>query len=210
MKKEKHRLIFYVIGVIFLGFIVLSALVYIFPNSIVDYWFSKEIQEHQSPVLDSLMKIISWPGYMPRSLISIVLVAGIFYLAKFKKEAFYILLTLLSGVVSAILKLAVNRPRPTEPLIKIIETAKSQSFPSGHVILYVVFFGFITVLMVRLKSISGVVRGIVAAVSLVFIFSVPFSRMYLGAHWFTDVLGGFLSGVICLYIISYQYLRKED
>jgi len=188
MNKYRRQLIFYVVGIISLGFIGLCILVLIFPHSFIDTEFSSEVQEHQSPALDSLMKWISWPGYMPRSMILVVTAAAFFYFSKYKKEAFYILLTLLSGIVGALIKIAINRPRPAAPIVSIIEITKGQSFPSGHVLFYVVFFGFLTVLMVHLKSIAKKIRIPLAILSIVFIFSIPFSRVYLGAHWFTDVV----------------------
>jgi len=210
MNKQGKHLIFYVAGIISLGFIVLSILVFILPNLFIDREFSREVQEHQNPTLDLIMKAISWAGHMPNSLIMVVIVSVLFYLFRFRKEAFYVLLTLLSGIVSSLMKIAVNRPRPTEPIVRIIETAKNQSFPSGHVLFYVVFLGFLVVLMVHLKSIPKKIRFTVAIISLLFIFSVPFSRVYLGAHWFTDVLGGFLSGIVCLYMLTFQYFRNSN
>jgi len=210
MNKQRKQLIFYVVGIISLGFIVLSTLVYIFPNLFIDREFSMEVQEHQNPTLDLVMKRISWAGHIPNSLIIVVVASVLFYLFRFRKETLYVLLTLLSGPISTLMKIVVNRPRPTEPIVRIIETAKSQSFPSGHVLFYVVFFGFLTVLMFHLKSIPKKIRFFIATISLLLIFSIPFSRLYLGAHWFTDVLGGFLLGIICLSILSFQYFRNSD
>ena len=64
------------------------------------------------------------------------------------------------------------------------------------------------VLMYQLEDIPKYVRATVIGISLFLIFTVPFSRIYLGAHWFTDVMGGFLLGLICLYVLSWLYLRK--
>jgi membrane-associated phospholipid phosphatase len=73
----------------------------------------------------------------------------------------------------------------------------------------VVFFGFLLLLMYQLENIIKVIRYIVGVISIFFIFSIPFSRIYLGAHWFTDVLGGFLLGLLSLYLLSWLYLRKR-
>jgi undecaprenyl-diphosphatase len=121
------------------------------------------------------------------------------------------LLTLLSGAVIYVIKIAVNRPRPTADLVTIIEYAQFQSFPSGHVTFYLVFFGFLTYLMYRLSWVWNWLRWSVSLISLALIFSVPLSRMYLGAHWFTDVLAGFFVGLLCLIGLARWYvLGKND
>lgn len=197
-----------VLALLLVGFIALTILILVFPNSIVDREFSEEVQEHQNPILDSVMRGISFFGYMPFSLIMVIVVAIVFFISKFRREAGFIILTLSSGLISSVLKIAVNRPRPTEDLVRIVEKAKQQSFPSGHVLFYVVFFGFLVLLMNHLKTLPFWLRWLVSGFSLILIFTVPFSRIYLGAHWFTDVLGGFLVGLICLAIISYAFLNK--
>ncbi len=198
----------YVLGGILLVFIALSILVYLFPTSLLDQEFSEEIQELNMPELDAAMKLISWFGYMPNSLIMVSVASLLFFICRYKKESFYTFSSLASGFVSSGVKILIDRPRPAEPVVRIIEKAQRQSFPSGHVLFYVVFFGFLIVLMYHLKSINSKIRYFVAGLAAGFIISVPFSRIYLGAHWFTDVLGGFLLGILCLFILSYLYFRK--
>ena len=171
---------------------------------------SEEIQEYQHPYLDAFMKSVSAVGVFPYSVVMVLITALLFFVLRFRKEAIYISATLLSGVVSSALKIIINRPRPTEDLVRIIGETKRQSFPSGHVLFYVLFFGFMLMLMYYLKSLPKTFRLIVAAISLFFILTIPFSRVYLGAHWFTDVLGGFLFGLLCLLILGFFYLQKPD
>ncbi|MGY0036281.1 phosphatase PAP2 family protein [Pedobacter sp. NJ-S-72] len=64
--------------------------------------------------------------------------------------------------------------------------------------------------MWNLKQINNIVRVTVVVISAFLILTIPFSRIYLGAHWFTDVLGGLILGLICLYIISVLYLKKAQ
>lgn len=210
MSPYRKRLFFYVLCIITAGFLVLTALVYFFPESGADKEFSEEIQEHHHPLLDSLMKAISLVGTFPYSFIMVVSAALIFLIAKFKKEALFICLSGCSWLVSSSLKIIINRPRPTEDVVRIIEKAKRQSFPSGHVLFYVVFFGFVILLMYHLKNIPKALRIGVGLFSLFMIFTIPISRIYLGAHWFSDVLGGFLVGMFCLLFLSYFYLKKPE
>ena len=210
MVNKKQRIILYVITGIGLGFIILTIFVWLVPGSVIDWEFSQEVQETQNPFLDSFMIAVSLPGNMPYSVITVLSVAAVFLVLRYKREALFIVLTMLSGLVSTLVKLLINRPRPSEPLVRVISKNLQQSFPSGHVMFYVIFFGFITLLMYQLKSIPRFVRILVAVISLVMIFLVSVSRIYLGAHWFTDVLGGFLLGIVCLYCLGYFYLKNKS
>jgi len=192
------------------AFIGLSCLIYFFPLSFVDLKISKEIQEHQNPTLDHFMTFISWFGTMPYSVITVGVVALMFLIFRYRKEALFTLLTLSAGVVSTVTKMLINRPRPAKDLVRIIEVTKQQSFPSGHTLFYTVFFGFLIIVMGKLKSVNYYLRIIVISFSAAMVLLIPFSRIYLGAHWFTDVLGGAMLGILCLLILGYFYLPKKD
>lgn len=208
IEKRRKHIMEYVLGGISAGFVLLTISIFVFPHSFIDLEFSQEVQEFQNPFLDSLMKLVSWFGNSPGSFVTVLTGSLLFFIFKYRKEALFVLLTAASGLVSTIIKVLVNRPRPSEPLVRVVQKANQQSFPSGHVMFYIVYFGFLTVLMYHLKTIPKALRIIIAAISLLLIFTVPYSRIYLGDHWFTDVLGGFLMGMLCLYMLSYFYFRK--
>jgi membrane-associated phospholipid phosphatase len=198
----------WVLGVIAIGFVVLTVFVLLFPSSFIDREFSEEVQEHANPFLDTAMKVISSFGYTPNAPIMVTGTALLFLLFKRKKEALFVILTALSSLISLGIKILVNRPRPTDNIVKILVKTTEKSFPSGHVLFYVVFFGFLTVLMYEIKTIPKLIRYLVSALSLLLIFTIPYSRVYLGAHWFTDVTAGFFLGLLYLYGLSVWYLRK--
>jgi membrane-associated phospholipid phosphatase len=149
-------------------------------------------------------------GYMPYAPIMIAGTALFFLIFKRKKEALFVILTALSSLISLSIKILVNRPRPTDNIVKILVKTTEKSFPSGHVLFYVVFFGFLALLMFELKAIPKLIRISVSAISLLLIFTIPYSRVYLGAHWFTDVTAGFFLGLLCLYGLSIWYLKKPS
>jgi membrane-associated phospholipid phosphatase len=206
---RRRRILTYILITIVIGFILLTVVVSLFPPSVIDLEFSEEIQEHQFPLLDFVMKVVSYPGYMPYAAIMVAVTALVFYATKHKKEALFVVLTTGAVLVSTMAKALVDRPRPAKELVRIILATQQQSFPSGHVMFYVVFFGFLTLLMYMLKHISKPVRLIVSVFNMTLIFIIPISRIYLGAHWFTDVLGGFLLGILYLYGLSYFYLKQR-
>lgn len=209
MNIHRRHVMLLVLSIISLGFIALSIIVAIYPTLPIDIKLSREVQEHQNPTVDGFMYLISTPGYMPESVIMVAVTGLLFFLFKYKKAALFILLTSVAGLISTIVKALVNRPRPSKDFVRIVFETTQQSFPSGHMLFYVVFFGFLLLLMYQLENIPKVIKYIVGVISVFFIFAIPFSRIYLGAHWFTDVLGGFLLGLLSLYLLSWLYLRKR-
>ncbi len=109
-------------------------------------------------------------------------------------------------VVNQLLKLSIGRPRPSYVLVRVAGVFNDESFPSGHVVFFVEFFGFLVflahVLLKRgpLRQGSMIVSGLLIAL-------VGMSRVYLGAHWPSDVAGGYLAGGIWLMLMIEVYRR---
>lgn len=105
------------------------------------------------------------------------------------------------GLLSDGLKLIFQRPRPDFP--DVFVKATGYSFPSGHAMLSLIFFGFLAYLL--LKSIHNWKQKTAAGLGLILIpFAVGISRLILGVHFPTDVLGGWAAGAgwlaVCLTI----------
>ncbi|TKC01321.1 phosphatase PAP2 family protein [Pedobacter cryotolerans] len=208
MRLNRSFLIFSFFALV-ISFIILSFLVTKHPVPNLDVQISLFVQKIQSPILDQIMLGISFFGELPWSLIMVLIVASIFFIAKFRHEAYFITSILSSGLVILGIKNIINRPRPTEFYVRLVEINRFQSFPSGHVMSYILFFGFIIILMKNLKSIPNSIRQTVTYISLFLMLLIPFSRVYLGAHWLSDTIGGFILGLICLYPICYFYFKKK-
>jgi membrane-associated phospholipid phosphatase len=206
---NRKRLLTYLVAFLSIGFILLTILVILFPPTWVDIDISTEVQEHHNNLLDQIMIFVSWFGYAKVSVFMVVSTAFLFYVFKYKIEALYTLFTLISGLISSLIKIIVNRPRPSENLVRIIDKAKQQSFPSGHALFYTMFFGFLLFLMLHLKTVNKYIRILIGSFSFLMIFLIPFSRMYLGAHWFTDVTAGIFLGILCLYLLCLLYINKK-
>ncbi len=200
-----ERSFLYVVLGLLSGFILLTLFVSLLPPTWIDIEFSEEVQEHHNPLLDTLMKAVSWFGNGLTGGIVVILVSLYLYLSGYRREAAFTLATVLSVLVIFGLKAAINRPRPTTDLVAFVTEASYQSFPSGHVTFYVTFFGFLAFLSYRLPEVPDPVRLGTAIISVSLIFAVPFSRVYLGAHWFTDVVAGFFIGLLCLVCLIRTY-----
>ncbi len=199
-----------ILGVIVFGFVILTILVLLFPSSWVDLEFSEEVQEHHNSVLDITMKAISWFGTMYCSIIIVLGSAILLFITKKQRAAYFCFSTLFVGIITYLIKVLINRPRPNKDMVRIMVDVQHQSFPSGHVSFYIVFFGFIAFILHHHKWLTKIVRNIIIYLCLLLILTIPFSRIYLGAHWFTDVLGGFLLGTAFLGILIWLYLKNQN
>ena len=110
------------------------------------------------------------------------------------------------ALVNRILKAAIGRPRPTDELIDVLIEYPNLSFPSGHVVFFVQVFGFLLYLVAR-QTRAGWQRSVAMFLAGLPITLVGVSRVYLGAHWPSDVLAGYLVGGIALFLMALSYER---
>ncbi len=115
-----------------------------------------------------------------------------------------------SLAIAPAIKSLVARPRPTADLIQVMTTNGGESFPSGHTAYAVVCYGFLCYLLPSLSDNKAVVRTL-RALLMILIGLTFVSRIYLGAHWLSDALGGlFLGGLVLTgTVIIYCYYRPR-
>lgn len=114
-------------------------------------------------------------------------------------------IALSSVIVMTLLKMFFNRPRPLTPLL---EPARGLSFPSGHAMSAVTFFGLIIYFIYRNQS-NKPAKILMITGLVLFILMIGLSRVYLRVHYASDVLAGFSAGIIWL-IIAIWSLRKIE
>jgi membrane-associated phospholipid phosphatase len=205
----KRNTLIIILFVLIVAFTFLSFFIAQHPIFDFDIKTSLFIQQYHADWLDKVMLAISFFGELPYSLLSVVLVAAIFYWQKYKREGLFISTVLLSGLIILGIKNIINRPRPTAFYVRLVEVNRFQSYPSGHVLSYTLFFGFLIIIMSTAKNIPKLTRNIVTYLSAFLVITIAPSRIYLGAHWFTDTVGGFLLGLICLFPLCYFYFKKK-
>ena len=121
------------------------------------------------------------------------------------RTAGYWSIAVLGGVASVLLlKWMIHLPRP----MALYHGASVYGFPSGHAAMSVILYGFLAILLA--KGLPGIIRWIVFACAFLFSFFVAISRLYLGAHWLSDVLGGFLIGMSWTALLGIMYLKRQD
>lgn len=99
--------------------------------------------------------------------------------------------------VGALVKLVIERARPHDSSIQVWHQINSYSFPSGHTLGATLVFGFLF-FAVEHCQVSPAVRRVLQALSLTWILLMGISRMELGAHWPTDILGAYAIGGLML------------
>ena len=99
------------------------------------------------------------------------------------------------GLLDACLKLFFQRPRPEPPIRDFWLTLRTTSFPSGHSMGSVIGYVLLAYLLWLVLPHRWARRAAILVPGLL-ILAIGFSRIYLGAHWFTDVVGGYLAGLV--------------
>jgi membrane-associated phospholipid phosphatase len=192
-------------------FSLLSFLVETRPSFPIDLRITLAIQSIHSPFFEGLMRVISWPGFSPQSILITLLVAFTFYIYRLRWESVTAILgAFLSGVINELVKGLIARPRPLAEVVDVFAVLDSYSFPSGHVMFYITLFGFVWyVIFTVLKR--SLLRNLLLGLLGAFILLVGVSRIYLGQHWASDVLGAYLLGglVLAATILFYQWGKKR-
>ena len=180
------------------GFSTLTVVVETTPSLPIDLQITRAIQSIDAPVFDLLMRLVSWPGFLPQSVIITLLIGFTLYVFGFRWESITALLTaLVSGVTNETVKYLIQRPRPAADLVDVFEVLSSYSFPSGHVMFYVSLFGFVWYAAYAMLK-RSLIRSLLLVFFGVLISLVGISRIYLGQHWASDVLGAYLLGGLIL------------
>ncbi len=197
---RRFRMILFqaVLIIILIGFSVLSVFAFNRAYFDIDLRITLGLQQVAQPYFGGFMHAVSWVGFFPQSIILTFLIVLLFFEFGFQWEAVMSLIAaVLDIALNSLLKVIIHRPRPDADLVNVANQLSSFSFPSGHVMYYVGFFGFIWFLIFTLlknswkrTSLLIIFGGLVLLVGL--------SRIYLGQHWSSDVIGAYLMGILVL------------
>ena len=210
MKRARLLVITYL--VIFVLFLVLAWFVHIYPVWPVDVAITQELQEHRLPWLQSLMIGVSFLGSHALLFAALIfLTAVLFWLMQLRLEAVFVVgLSVVSLALNQLIKYIVSRPRPTSSLVEILQYANGQSFPSGHVMSYLAYWGLLFSLSFLLLKWDRWWHYLLLVISGSFVLLVGPSRIYLGDHWASDVVGGYMFGGLLLGSALWLYLSLKE
>ena len=135
--------------------------------------------------------------------ISAAVLLGLLVRRHFRAVRFWLVALGGGACLVQLFKWSLHRPRPIEVYLGV----SSWSFPSGHTLMSVVLYGFLAILLVRRFSPGRgwILFGFAIGMSLL----IAFSRLYLGVHWLSDVLGGLSLGWAWVTLLGVIYLHPK-
>ena len=207
-KLQRHRVVLFQAALVLVAgaFALLTFLVKTRSSFTLDIQITKIIQSLDAPLFAWLMNLVSWPGFSPQAMIVTGLIVLLLYSFGLRWEALTALTTALSSTaLNVLVKSLVQRPRPLPDMVTVLATLNSYSFPSGHVMFYVSFFGFIGLLVYSLLK-PSFQRSLLLIFFGALVVLIGISRVYLGQHWASDVLGAYLLG--CLTLVANVQLYR--
>ena len=181
------------------------------PATRVDQGVAEAVHEfiRESDILIGVSWVFSFLGIPPFFYVTIGASAFWFYRKGYWRLSMFMVTTpLLSGIISTTIKVLVDRPRPEfdDP----ITHAFGKSFPSGHAMTGTVGYGVLLLAFLPFIPERWKRRSIVAYVLLVL--GIAASRLGLGVHYLSDVVGGIVLGAawLCVSVATFRIWRREQ
>jgi membrane-associated phospholipid phosphatase len=166
-----------------------------------------KLQPSVNPAKNKIMLFITFLGkhqfLIPANLLLIFYFIFVAHQSWFSIRV--ITISLSSLVLMILLKTLFQRKRPLSPLLK---AAKGLSFPSGHAIMAVTFYGLLLYILSQTVDLPWL-RNLIIVLLVLLIILIGYSRVYLRVHYASDVLGGFIIGLLWLWISLFVLNQLE-
>ncbi|VTS18969.1 PAP2 superfamily protein [Streptococcus pseudoporcinus] len=192
----------------FLIFVMLGYTVQFYPYSLVvfDDRVQNAIRGSLPDQLTSVFRAITYMGNVSTQVLVVALLTILFLIKKWKTEALFQLTNgLLAGLLVTGFKFVYQRARPS---LEHIVYAGGYSFPSGHAMGAMMIYGALMVILLgRFQKKSTKILVILTFSTLILL--IGLSRIYLGVHYPTDVIGGFVLGYGILNLLYPYYKEKR-
>ncbi|PHQ29056.1 phosphatase PAP2 family protein [Leeuwenhoekiella nanhaiensis] len=147
-------------------------------------------------------------GYL--AILVIATILSYFVFKQWKYVLQIVLVLALASISNVILKRFIDRARPS---IEHLVTVETLSYPSGHAMSAMAFYGFLIYLVTRFRM-NRFLKALCITALVLFILSIGISRIYLGVHFPSDIAGGFIAGFIwvifCILLFNVIELFRRD
>ena len=186
-----------IIDILFIALTLLIAFDYIIP---FDNMIYNLITFNINSYLTTIFKVITFLGSTPFMIFLTIFLFIIFLIKRKNIQAYLVAGTIiLSTIINNIIKIIIRRPRPN--VIKLV-IENSYSFPSGHTMAAVTMYGLLFYLIGKMsikKSLKKILRTFLVILPIL----IGISRIYLGAHFASDVIGAYLLSTSILLVVTY-------
>ena len=187
-------------------FIVISFMVYTGKDIYIDGYFYNFIDKYF--IKDSVTPFVKGITLFGDALcIIIICIISIFVFRNKKINICIVSNLVIVTILNGLLKVLFMRERPT---INQMITENSYSFPSGHSMISMAFYGYLIYLIYNYIN-NKIVRYLFIILLSILIFLIGISRIYLGVHYASDVIGGFCFGIVYIFIfieVSKKVIKK--
>ena len=178
-------------------FVIIYLMVFVVCYKWIDDWVLASLNQTANNTITQFMRFITFYGnhsfLVPANLLMIVVL--LYY--KQKKWATANTIAALAGVgLMSMLKKILARPRPSHPLV---EGISNFSFPSGHAMMSLMFYGMLILLCLQFLN-NKAYKTVAIFLLVTIILLIGFSRLWLRVHFITDVLAGYAIGLCWLSI----------
>ncbi|MGA7731279.1 MAG: phosphatase PAP2 family protein [Chloroflexia bacterium] len=173
-----------------------------------DVGITRMIQTPSARLYDRLMHAVSELGWRWISVGARASTGTLMWAAGFRMESAFTFSTWSGDVLTVLIKTRVLRPRPTKDLVRVLGELEEASFPSGHVVHYVTFYGFLFYLVFTHLKQRWFRTALLTLLAGVILLIGP-SRVYMGHHWPSDVGGAYLVGTLWLGLIIIAYIETK-
>lgn len=193
------------VGATWLFFGILEDVVTGDPLLLADSAIYHALQELRTVPGDTVMIAITELGDTTVvAAVTLIVLLWLMWKRSWRTAAYWLIAIAGASALNSVIKVALHRARPGELLYS---GWSAFSFPSGHSTVNVVLYGFLAFLIAR--EIRPAWRLVVVLGAATLIFLIAFSRLYLSAHWFSDVFGGLAFGSAWLALLGLSYLGRK-
>ena len=202
IKKDKT---FYGIIIVISLFIILTASVYFDWIDPIDNAVASFMLGLRSDKLTNIMTIITNIG-SSYSLSCMSIIIFIVSIIRTRKPSFTIMINLVSVfLISQLFKLIFHRGRPNDIYLTYVH---GYSYPSGHTMVSTAYFLVLSYLICQ-KIKNKALKVMVNVISLLLIVLIALSRLYLGVHYLSDIIAGYLLAALYL-IVFFKFIKEKE